>query len=72
MLVTKSGRELIKVIPEDRLLLETDAPFTMKFNSTVGLRAELLKLVDDISAIRAKDLSVQIEKNSLQIWEQLE
>jgi TatD DNase family protein len=72
MLVTKSGRELVKVIPEDRLLLETDAPFTMKFNSIVGLRAELLKLVDDISAIRAKDLSVQIEKNSLQIWEQLE
>ena len=68
MLATKSGRELIKVIPEDRLLLETDAPFTMKFNPTVGLKAELLKLVDDISAIRVKDLSAQIEKNSIQIW----
>ena len=70
MLVTKSGRELVKAIPIDRMLLETDAPFTMKFDSTVGLKAELLKLVDDISAIRAKDLSAQIEENSIQIWKQ--
>lgn len=68
MLVTKSGRELVKIIPVDRLLLETDAPFTMKINSIIALKTELLKLVNDISAIRAEDLSEQIEKNSIQIW----
>ena len=30
MLKTKSGLETIKTIPADRILLETDAPFTMK------------------------------------------
>ena len=33
---------------------------------------KLLKLVDDISDIRVKDLSAQIENNSIQIWNQSE
>jgi len=37
MLKTKSGQASIKTIPAERLLLETDAPFTKKYYSVMEL-----------------------------------
>ncbi len=68
MLSTKSGQETVKAIPIDRILLETDAPFTKKIGSILELEAVLNKLIDDISVIRGEDVNSQIEYNSQRIW----
>lgn len=67
MLKTKSGQDTIRSIPKDRILLETDAPFTMKFNSVAGLKNELENIAKSISDIRKEDLILQIEENSEKI-----
>ena len=69
MLKTKSGQETIKMIPADRLLLETDAPFVNNIDSVHSLKERLEELVAGISKIRGKDESSMIEVNSLRICE---
>ena len=68
MLRTKSGQETIKAIPEESILLETDAPFTMKYNSAEELRNELMYIVEAISDLRKQDMYGIIEKNSAEMW----
>lgn len=70
MIRTKSGQEAIKMIPSDRLLLETDSPFTMKFQHVEDLQKELDTLVDAIISIRGennirKDIEENNERNFL-------
>ena len=69
MLRTKSGQETIKAIPEESILLETDAPFTMKYNSAEELKNELLYMVKAISDLREQDMYGIIEKNSAAVLE---
>ena len=64
MLKTNSGKETIKAIPADKILLETDAPFAIPVTSVSALQSELQKLVIGISSIKGKDVSMQIEKNT--------
>ena len=68
MLKTKSGQETIKAVPADRLLLETDAPFTIKIGAIKNLAAELVSLVAGINRIRMEDIHEQIEKNQELVW----
>ncbi len=67
MLRTKSGQETIKAIPEESILLETDAPFTMKYNSVEELKNELINMVDEISELREQNMYGVIEKNTAAI-----
>ena len=69
MIKTKGGQETIKSIPVDKLLLETDAPFTKKFSSIGDLKEELEKTVKWISEIRGENVSEQIEQNSLLVMD---
>ncbi|SHJ57825.1 TatD DNase family protein [Hathewaya proteolytica DSM 3090] len=69
MLQTKGGKDLICNIPEDRILLETDAPFTMKCNSVEDLDKELNRIARGICSIRNEDVISQIEDNSMRIFE---
>lgn len=69
MLKSKSGREIIKLIPLDKLLIETDAPFTKTFNSISQLKLELQNLIEDISELRKLDIADIIEENSTRIWQ---
>lgn len=64
MIKTKTGQETIRAIPRDRILLETDAPFSMKFRTVSDLRSELNKMVEGISIIRDEDMYDRIKKNS--------
>lgn len=64
MLKTKSGQETIKTIPLDRLLLETDSPFTMKFRYIADLYKELEGIVESISLIRGENVRKTVEENS--------
>ena len=68
MLRTKKGQETIKAIPLQRMLLETDAPFTMKVGSVEVLSEELDKLVAGISAIRGENVNGQIQENSAKLF----
>lgn len=68
MVRTKNGQETIKTVPSDRILLETDAPFTMKFDSAKGLKTELEKLVIKISEVRGQDARGRIEDNSMRLF----
>lgn len=68
MLNTKSGKEVIRLIPANRLLIETDAPFTFSPSSVSALKLELHRLMEGISLIRNADVSKLIEENNLQIW----
>ncbi len=69
MLRTKSGRETIKSVPTDRILLETDAPFSLKIGSVSYLKSVLEKIVTGISEIRGVDMREMIEENSMRILE---
>lgn len=44
MLKTKSGLEIIKKVPLDRILVETDAPFALKVKNMDGIEQELNRI----------------------------
>ncbi len=56
MLKTKSGIELIKTVPINRMLLETDAPFTFKAQHVDEIEKELDKTVLKISEVVKVDM----------------
>ena len=64
MIKTKGGKEIIKILPADKILLETDAPFTHKYRNLLELKYDLNRLVNDISEIRGEDIREAIEQNS--------
>lgn len=71
MLKTKSGQETIKALPLDRILLETDAPFTLKIDHVNELKMVLEKLIYSIAEVRGDDVDkiwTMIENNSMDIW----
>lgn len=68
MLKTKSGIEVIKKLPINRILLETDAPFTNNYLSVQLLEQELKELIIGISDIQGKNVSEIIEENEKKIY----
>lgn len=54
MLKTKSGLEVINTVPIERMLLETDAPFTAKPQHVEDIEIELRRVVSKISEIVKK------------------
>ena len=71
MLKTKSGQDTIKAIPKESILLETDAPFTMKYQSAEEIKNELIYLVEAISALREQNMHRIIENNTATILGEL-
>lgn len=71
MLKTKSGIELIQNIPPERILLETDAPFSVKFQNVRQLNVILQRLVDDISNIKGVDMKKHINCNEEVVFKYL-
>lgn len=68
MLKTKGGQETIKTVPRERILLETDAPFTMQIRSVSELKMAMERLVESISEIRGENMRRQIEVNSAKVF----
>ena len=63
MLKTKLGIEVIKAVPIDRVLLETDAPFAFKMQHVDEMKKELKRTLSRISDIVGFDISGMIYKN---------
>ena len=68
MLDTKGGQEIIRSVPDDRIVLETDAPVVQGYNSALSLKHGLRKIVRTISQTRGYDCSSQIERNNQSVW----
>jgi len=70
MIVTKNGQEIIKRIPNDKILLETDGPFTRKncTHFTIGILKFVIDKIAIIKGICVKDIKLQIHKNQQQIF----
>lgn len=60
MLNSESGRRTISYIPEDKILLETDSPFT-SFNGHAFRPSEIGKIVEGIALI--KDIKIEFMKS---------
>lgn len=71
MLATGKGREYVKAIPADRILLETDAPAEQgQRYSYAELRAELEKAADGVAAIKGEDALEVIEQTTRAVLSQ--
>ena len=68
MLKTKSGMEVIKAIPIDHVLLETDAPFALKVQHIDEIEKELKRTMSRISDVIGFDISDIINKNSKEVF----
>lgn len=69
MLRTKSGIEIIKNIPLNRILIETDAPFAVNVISVNDIEQKLSQLVTDISKIMGYDVREILENNARQVYQ---
>ena len=68
MLKTKSGISLIQKIPPNKILLETDAPLSVKFQNTKQLDDILQNMIDNISMLKGIDMKNQLTKNEKAIF----
>lgn len=68
MLKTKSGIEVIKIVPKNRMLLETDVPFTIKVQHVQEIEKELKKTVLKISEIVKTDMMDIFYENSREVF----
>jgi len=70
MIMAKKGQEIIKQIPNDKILLETDGPFIK--NNFKHFTFEILEFVIDkialIKGICVEDIKLQIQKNQQKIF----
>jgi TatD DNase family protein len=64
MLTTKSGVDIISEIPKDRIIIETDMPFTKAALDVNEYRDNLKKTVRDIHIIRDEVNEQTISNNS--------
>ena len=70
MQYTNRGKNIIRSLPADKILLETDAPFIVKINSVDDIYNELDSLVEQTAIIRGTEkdeLCKKIEENSFKI-----
>lgn len=68
MLKTKSGLEVINTVTIERMLLETDAPFTVKHQHVEDIEIELRRVVSKISEIDKKDMTDVFYENSREVF----
>ncbi|HBN06904.1 MAG TPA: hydrolase TatD [Bacteroidales bacterium] len=62
MLNSDSGRKIIKNIPDDKILIETDSPFTL-INGHIYKPSEIGKIVEKIAMI--KNIDIEVMQNIL-------
>lgn len=69
MLETASGRSLVRSLPNDRLLTETDAPFTLVANRTAG-PCDVVETASKLAAalsIPSVDMGAHLRANAIRV-----
>jgi TatD DNase family protein len=64
MLNSPNGQKLIKIIPVDRMLIESDAPFVGEVNNAQQLKTVLREIEGSLVAIFGHDIIEHIRRNS--------
>lgn len=64
MLGTSGGKRVIQNVPENRILVETDAPFIKAIRHYQEVNNELVQVIKDMSDLKSKDLYNVICENS--------
>lgn len=68
MLKSKSGIDIVKKIPIERMVLETDAPFTQSVKSIYDIEETLNSVIYDVSKYFDGDVLKRIRENSIDIF----
>ena len=68
MLKTKSGIEIIRRVPMNRMLIETDAPFVLKVQQVKEVKKVIEETISEISDIVGVDGSRTIFENATKIF----
>lgn len=68
MTKTKMGTEIIRNIPINRILVETDSPFACTSKTTHELEETLKKTITDISQIIDRDITEIVFQNSKNVF----
>ena len=68
MLKTKAGMEVIKAVPVDHVLLETDAPFAFKVQHVNEIEKKLKETLLELSDIVGLDMFDIVSKNSNKVF----
>lgn len=71
MFRTKSGIELIQNIPLNRILLETDAPFSIKVEDADELNHILQNVINNISILKGSNIKQQLVMNEKKVFRYL-
>lgn len=64
MINSPNGRLIIQEVPENRLLLESDAPFLSNAKTVKQLKQKLTYCLDELAIIKGKEVSIQIAETS--------
>lgn len=70
MIRSKNGGSLLKIIPRDKLLTETDSPFT-KIGGRVSVPNDVVQTVDklaDLYGVSARELKEEIDRNAKKVF----
>lgn len=68
MLKTKAGMEVIKAVPVDRVLLETDAPFALNVQHANEIEKKLKETLLEMSETIGLDMFDIVSKNSKKVF----
>ena len=65
MITSKKGKSIINMIPVDRIVIESDAPFTVGLNSNYNISyiRDIIEYLSKNKKIDEKSLYVQIKEN---------
>ncbi len=72
MLTTTGGKRVIQIIPEDKILVETDAPFIKAINHCYEIYDELNQIIIGISNLKSRNLFGVIQENSRYVFGELQ
>lgn len=68
MTMTKSGQEIIRAIPANRILIETDAPFALKYSDANQVKNIIEKTVRDVSSIMDCDIIADLAETEKRLF----